>query len=987
MLAAAVCSYLLVKSGDSCASLASRCGISAADFTKHNPSPTLCSTLAVGEPKHPDGTCVSYTVKKGDDCALIARNNHITAHDIETYNAHTWGWNGCSHLQLGANICLSTGDPPMPAAVPGAVCGPQVAGTKRPGKWSDIGSLNPCPLNACCNIWGQCGITPDFCTPAKSSTGAPGTSPPGINGCISNCGTSIINSHEAPTEFRSIGYFEAFGANRSCLAMHASQIPGSYSHVHYAFGSITSDFEVDLSQHFDQFEVFANSTGSFANPGCPSGNCLRSHVNLTETEYALSMITKAGVPTNKIAVGIAGYGRSFGMADPSCTGPHCQFTGPNSTATPGECTAEAGYISQAELEALGGSGLERRAGVKTWHDASSDSDIMTYGNGTWVAYMSQKTKASRINKYAALNFGGSVEWAIDLVQAVESPEDVENSLDVAALEETFTAALELSEYDISEFEHYNLTILATALKGWDGCKRKYGFDPRQITSGWQQSWRIMNNINREAKAGINWNEASAIEYLGPPAMNHDSQAGITKMYKNLATIQPGWLVPSFLSWGIAVRCDDPGGLCPCGSGSDTIAYTNNKDPKYGIASINFCPRYFTLPRLGTVMRQANTNHHPAIWANVSNYSRNQGSVWIHELLHIDWVTYATSKTSKITLDVYGPLLAKGLARFKPFVDGIGTYTNRNADNLSMYALARYIQRALKNVYPHLPLAPRPPETVDPLYELSGYVTLHNNGTVELPADRTLVDEAQWSLTQGVCAKGGDMEDGVGPDAFASITHTAQVLQPSDFPADYLSSWSSWAGLTPTTTSASPTPTATWTIAIYSEPDCAGDYYSLEGYNLDSPDDECLVLRGGGIPTTSKTGTTCRWFTNGGFDWHDCSTSTLTQPLSWSVLGGVCTAYDTDTCTDDGNADAYDPAQGCHNYSASNLDTKTWISLQCGAQPGIGNGEPGRRPLQMVQSGDGKGPKGNHTSVVTKAIDPALHKTYRFHPKPTTTGHP
>ncbi|KAL6895403.1 glycoside hydrolase family 18 protein [Trichoderma longibrachiatum] len=819
-----------------------------------------------------------------------------------------------------------------------------------------------------------------------SSTGAPGTSPPGINGCISNCGTSIINSDEASTEFRSIGYFEAFGANRSCLAMHASQIPGSYSHVHYAFvfanstgfKRILSFGGWSFSTSADSAPIFRHGTikqynldgvdfdweypgapdlpgvisspndganylsflkdirailptgkslstaapasfwylkgfpiasmskvldyivymtydlhgqwdynSSFANPGCPSGNCLRSHVNLTETEYALSMITKAGVPTNKIAVGIAGYGRSFGM--------------------------RLGHYDLRQRH-LGGLHVSKDQG----------------------------TKASRINKYAALNFGGSVEWAIDLVQAVESPEDVENSLDVTALEESFTAALELSEYDISEFEDYNLTILATALKGWDGCKRKYGFEPRQISSGWQQSWRIMNNLYKEAKAGINWNEASAIQYLGPPAMNLDSQAGITEMYKNLATIQPGWLVPSFLSWGIAVRCDDPGGLCPCGSGSDTIAYTNNKDPKYGIASINFCPRYFTLPRLGTVMRQANTKKHPAIWANLTNYSRNQGSVWIHELLHLDWValarkygsnphptdmkvTYAISKDKKIVLDAYGPLLAKGLARFKPFVDDIGTYTNRNADNLSMYALARYVQRALKNVYPHLPLAPRPPETVDPLYELSGYVTLYNNGTVELPADRTLVDEAQWSLSQGVCAKGDDIEDGVRPDAFASITHTAQVLRPSDFPADYLSSWSSWAGLTPTTTSASPTPTATWTIAIYSEPDCAGDYYSLEGYNIDSPDDECLVLRGGGIPTTSKTGTTCR-----------------------CVLGGVCTAYDTDTCTDDGNADAYDPAQGCHNYSASNLDTKTWISLQCGAQPGIGNGELGRRPLQMVQ---------------------------------------
>ncbi|KAL6876786.1 glycoside hydrolase family 18 protein [Trichoderma novae-zelandiae] len=972
MLAAAVCSYILVKSGDSCASLASRCGISAANFTKYNPSSTLCSTLKVGEPvccssgslpnltpqKNPDGTCASYTVKSGDYCALIAENNYITVDNIETYNAKTWGWNGCSNLQLGANICLSTGDPPMPAVVPGTVCGPQVAGTKRPANWSDIGSLNPCPLNACCDIWGQCGITPDFCTPAKSSTGAPGTSPPGINGCISNCGTSIVNSEEPPTEFRSIGYFESFGANRSCLAMDASQIPGSYSHIHYAFGSITSDFQVDLSQSMDQFEVFANSTGfkrilsfggwsfstsadsapifrqgvtdanrktfaqsvvntinkynldgvdfdweypgapdipgvisspsdgpnylsflqdirailptgkslsiaapasfwylkgfpianmskvldyivfmtydlhgqwdynsTFANPGCPGGNCLRSHVNLTETEYALSMVTKAGVPTNKIAVGIAGYGRSFGMVDPSCTGPQCLFTGPDSTATPGDCTATAGYISQAELEALGGSSLARRAGVTSWHDDSSDSDMMTYGNGTWVAYMSQQTKASRINKYAALNFAGSVEWAIDLVQFVESPEEVDNSQNVTALEGIFTEALTLSNYDVSEFEDYNLTILATALKGFKGCQAKYGFNPRQITSGWQQSWKIMNNIYREANAGINWNEASAVEYLGPPAMNQEWQAGMTKLYKKLGTIQPGWLVPPALSWRIAVRCDDWKGLCPCGTESPTIAYTVNKDPTYGGASINFCPRYFNLPTLDTVMKNADKTKDMDVWADMTNYFRNQGSIWIHELMHIDWVALANEygdnphpTDMKLTFHnkddkdfnavAYGPYWAKALSRFKPFIDGVGTYSNRNADNLSIYALARYVQKALKNVYPHLPLAPRPPDLVDPLLDLPGYLTLYSNGTAELPADTTLLDQVEWSLTQGVCAMGDDLEDGEGADSFASVTDGAQVLRPTDFPADYLSSWSSWAGLTPTTTSAGPAPTAT-----------------------------------------------------------------------------------------------------------------------------------------------------------------------------------
>lgn len=51
---------------------------------------------------------------------------------------------------------------------------------------------------------------------------------------------------------------------------------------------------------------------------CESGNCLpmvRSQVNLTETRKSLAMITKVGVPGNKIIVGVTSYGRSFQMAE------------------------------------------------------------------------------------------------------------------------------------------------------------------------------------------------------------------------------------------------------------------------------------------------------------------------------------------------------------------------------------------------------------------------------------------------------------------------------------------------------------------------------------------------------------------------------------------------------------------------------------------------------------------------------------------------
>lgn len=52
-------------------------------------------------------------------------------------------------LQPGSLVCVSSGQPPMPAALAGAVCGPRVPGTQRPSNCADLKSLNPCQLNEC----------------------------------------------------------------------------------------------------------------------------------------------------------------------------------------------------------------------------------------------------------------------------------------------------------------------------------------------------------------------------------------------------------------------------------------------------------------------------------------------------------------------------------------------------------------------------------------------------------------------------------------------------------------------------------------------------------------------------------------------------------------------------------------------------------------------------------------------------------------------
>lgn len=113
------CTEIQVISGDSCASLATRCGISGALFTEYNPSSTLCSTLVPDEwvccsagdlPDHApqpqsDGTCYTYSVQSGDTCSALAGAYSITVDDIEDWNTDTWGFAGCSDLQIGQAIC------------------------------------------------------------------------------------------------------------------------------------------------------------------------------------------------------------------------------------------------------------------------------------------------------------------------------------------------------------------------------------------------------------------------------------------------------------------------------------------------------------------------------------------------------------------------------------------------------------------------------------------------------------------------------------------------------------------------------------------------------------------------------------------------------------------------------------------------------------------------------------------------------------------
>lgn len=395
----------------------------------------------------------------------------------------------------------------------------------------------------------QCGTTALFCD-------IPDDVPAGSAGCISNCGTEIVNNDKGPDEFRKIAYFEAVNSERKCLYMNVEDVDSSYNtHLHFSFVDLTPEFGVtteNVQEQFDRLlkldgikriaafggwaastlpstyyvfhegvkpgnreilstnlanlilendlegididweypaapdipgippadpmdgghyleflkllrEKLPNKSLAIAAPasywylrgflideiakivdyivfmtydlhgqwdydspwsqdGCPEGNCLRSHVNMTETMSALTMITKAGVPLHKITVGVTSYGRSFKATEPGCTGPMCRYLGEASQAAPGRCTNEPGYVSNAEMNDImkgGASGANNNNSLSAraepdWFRDNSESDILMYDSTEWSAFMDDGNKLGRTHKWQGLNFGGISAWAVDL---------------------------------------------------------------------------------------------------------------------------------------------------------------------------------------------------------------------------------------------------------------------------------------------------------------------------------------------------------------------------------------------------------------------------------------------------------------------------------------------------------------------------------------------------------------------------------------------
>ncbi|KAH9395637.1 hypothetical protein TYRP_020370 [Tyrophagus putrescentiae] len=98
------------------------------------------------------------------------------------------------------------------------------------GQYAENGKKE-CPLKVCCSQFGFCGTTADFC---KS------------DGCQSGCTTPAQKSCDSGRPLLNIGYYASWSSARKCHAFTVDNIdPRNYTHLNYAFGSISGGLMVD----------------------------------------------------------------------------------------------------------------------------------------------------------------------------------------------------------------------------------------------------------------------------------------------------------------------------------------------------------------------------------------------------------------------------------------------------------------------------------------------------------------------------------------------------------------------------------------------------------------------------------------------------------------------------------------------------------------------------------------------------------------------
>lgn len=164
-----------------------------------------------------------------------------------------------------------------------------------------------------------------------------------------------------------------------------------------------------LAEHVDWFNVMSYDIHGAWDANIESlGPIVRPHTDMQEIRSGMQMFYKNGITGDKIVIGLAAYARTFTLADTSCTGIGCKFSGAGAA---GECTAAPGVLSNSEVERLIGSDPD----ISLQKDDASGTMVLVKGD-QWITFDRPETRLVKTMYADQMCFRGTMYWSIDMLE-------------------------------------------------------------------------------------------------------------------------------------------------------------------------------------------------------------------------------------------------------------------------------------------------------------------------------------------------------------------------------------------------------------------------------------------------------------------------------------------------------------------------------------------------------------------------------------------
>ncbi|KAF9532730.1 glycoside hydrolase [Crepidotus variabilis] len=129
------------------------------------------------------------------------------------------------------------------------------------------------------------------------------------------------------------------------------------------------------------------------------------HTSILDIQDSILLYSRAGVDMSKVNLGLAWYGRTYRLVNPTCSGYNCAM---NDGGAKGPCSGSTGYLSQFEITDLLSYGATPHLDSTTqtyWLNLAGD--LITFDRAdTW----NFKTRLA-----AQTCFGGTFVWSVDQV--------------------------------------------------------------------------------------------------------------------------------------------------------------------------------------------------------------------------------------------------------------------------------------------------------------------------------------------------------------------------------------------------------------------------------------------------------------------------------------------------------------------------------------------------------------------------------------------